>query len=106
MSDCKLLKSTYNTCTFVLLGCNVRGNCGKTLLDRLQKLQNRAARVLTFSCYDSDTGCLVQKLGWKNLCTQLQIQKASIVHKSLNGLAPEYLCSKFAKRNEIKLATP
>ena len=26
----------------------VWGNCGKTLFDRLQKLQNRAARVLTF----------------------------------------------------------
>ena len=31
----------------------VWGNCGKTLFDRLQKLQNRAARVLTFSRYDA-----------------------------------------------------
>ena len=30
------------------------GNCGKTLFDMLQKLQNRAARVLTFSRYDAD----------------------------------------------------
>ena len=30
--------------------CNIFwGNCGKTLFDRLQKLQNRAARVLAFS---------------------------------------------------------
>ena len=35
--------------------CNpVWGNCGKTLFDRLQKLQIRAARVLTFSSYDAD----------------------------------------------------
>ena len=35
--------------------CNlVWGNCGKTLSDRLQKLQNRAARVLTSSSYDTD----------------------------------------------------
>ena len=34
--------------------CNiVWGNCGKSLFDRLQKLQNRAARVLTFSRYDA-----------------------------------------------------
>ena len=35
--------------------CNtVWGNCGITLRNKLQKLQNRAARVLTFSDYDED----------------------------------------------------
>ena len=49
-------------------------NCGKTLLDRLQKLQNRAAWVLIFSCYDADAGFLIhswiQQLGWKHLFTR------------------------------------
>ena len=71
--------------------CNlVWGNCGKTLSDRLQKLQNRAARLLTSSSYDADA---------KGLCTQRQIQKALMVYRSLNGLVPEYLSSKFLKRN-------
>ena len=40
--------------------CNlVRGNCGKTLFDRLQKLQCRAARILTFSSYDADASRLI-----------------------------------------------
>ena len=80
--------------------CNlVWGNCGKTLSDRLQKLQNRAARLLTSSSYDADAKGLIQQLGWKDLCTQRQIQKALMVYKSLNGLVPEYLSSKFLKRN-------
>ena len=29
-------------------------NCNKTLAEKLQKLQNRAARVLTFSSYDTN----------------------------------------------------
>ena len=63
--------------------CNlVWGNCGKTLSDRLQKLQNRAARVLTFSSYDTDAKSLIRQLGWKDLCTQRQIQKALMVYKS------------------------
>ena len=33
-------------------------NCGKTLFDKLQKLQNRAARSLTSSSYDADAGSL------------------------------------------------
>ena len=47
--------------------CNlVWGNCGKTLSDRLQKLQNRAARLLTFSSYDADAKGLIRQLGWKD----------------------------------------
>ena len=50
----------------------VWGNCGKTLSERLQKLQNRAARILTSSSYDADARYLLQQLGWKDLITQLQ----------------------------------
>ncbi len=67
--------------------------------DRLQKLQNRAARVLTSSSYDTDAKDLIRRLDWKDLCTQREIQKALMVYKSLNGLVPEYLSSKFQKRN-------
>ena len=45
----------------------VWGNCEITLRNKLQKLQNRAARVLTFSDYDEDAGYLFVLLGWKNL---------------------------------------
>jgi len=79
--------------------CNaVSGNCGITLRNKLQKLQNRAARVLTFSDYDEDAGYLFELLGWKNRARQHEIEKATMVSKSLHGLAPEYLCSRFAIR--------
>ena len=82
----------------------VWGNCGKTLFDRLQKLQNRAARVLTFCRYDAYANRLFKQLNWKDLSTQFQIQKALIVHKSLNDLVPGYLSSKLL--NDVKRATP
>ena len=75
--------------------------CSKTLSDKLQRLQNRAARVLTYSNYDTDTNKLMKILGWKNLETQRQIHKAQIVYKSLNGLAPNYLSSKLIQRSDI-----
>ena len=43
--------------------------------------------------------CLLEGLGWENLETQRQIQKSIMVYKSVNGLAPEYLCSKFSERS-------
>jgi len=56
--------------------CNiVWGNCGITLQNKVQKLQNRAARALTYSNYDVDTGHLFKLLGWKNLACQQQFKE-------------------------------
>ena len=68
------------------------------LSERLQKLQNRAARILTSSSYDADALYLLQQLGWKDLITQRQIEEALMVFKALNDLAPDHLSSMFTKR--------
>ena len=79
--------------------CNsVWGNCGATLQLRIQKLQNRAARIMTFSDYDTEAGPLLDILGWKNLSRQQKTQRAIMVYKSLHSLAPDYLKSKFQER--------
>ena len=89
-------------CQFNDIDCNiVWGNCGKTLFDSLHKLQNGAAWVLTFSRYDADANPLFRQLNWKDLSTQLQIQKALMVYKSLNDLVPGYLSYKFVKQYEM-----
>ena len=45
----------------------VWGNCSIKLSDKVQKLQNRAATVLTYSSFDTDASLLLESLGWKNL---------------------------------------
>ena len=77
----------------------VWGNCGKTLSEKLQKLQNRAVRILTSSSYDADARYLLQQLGWKNLIAQRQIQLGLMVFKALNDLVPDYLSSMFTERS-------
>ena len=63
--------------------CNVVwGSCGIKLADKLQKLQNRAARALTFSRYDANASQLFQNLNCKNLSTQRDIQKALMVFRA------------------------
>ena len=89
-----LVPSHFDYCSLVW------GNCGKTLSNKLQKRQNRVARVITSSNFDVDVDSLFHKLSWKDLKSQRQIQNALMVFKSLNGLVPEYLTSKFIKRNE------
>ena len=75
------LHCIYNTLIqFQFDYCNiVWGNCGKTLFDRLQKLQNRAARILTFSRYDADANRLFRQLNCKDLSIQFQMQRALMV---------------------------
>ena len=51
-----LVQSHFDFCS------PVWGNCGKTLFNKLQKLQNRAARVITSSNYDVDADSLFHKL--------------------------------------------
>ena len=47
--------------------CTAWDNCNKTLAEKLQKLQNRAASVVTFSSYDTNADVLIEKLGQKKL---------------------------------------
>ena len=89
-----LVQSNFDYCSLIW------GNCGKTLSNKLQKLQNRAVRVITSPNFDVDVDSLFHKLSWKDSKSQRQNQNALMVFKSLNWLVPEYLASKFIKRNE------
>ena len=53
-----------------------------------------------FSDYDPDIaiGYLFELLRWQNLTRLHEIDKVTVVYKSLEGLAPEYLCSRFTTR--------
>ena len=86
---------------FIINAVLFRGNCAKTLSDKLQRLQNRAVRVLTHSSYDADANQLFKELGWDNLEIRRQKLKAEMVYKSVNGLAPNYLSSKFIQRSDV-----
>ena len=90
-----LVQSHFDYCSVVW------DNCAKTLFDKLQKLQNRAVRVLTHSSYDNDANQLLTELSWDNLETRRQKLKAEMVYKSLNGLTPNYLSSKFILRSDV-----
>ena len=62
---------------------------GVTLLDKIQKLQNRAARIITQSSYYTSASSLLEELGWDNVLTRWKKQKAILMFKTLNNRAPE-----------------
>lgn len=80
--------------------CSVWGCAGETTLRKLQKLQNRAARVVTNSPFDQTSLPLISKLGWLTVKEMIDFETACIVYKALHGLAPPYMKSMFHKLSD------
>ena len=84
--------------------------------EKLQRLQNRAARILMSASYDSNLDHLFQALGWRRLYYQRLEQKSILMYKTLHGMTPDYLRSRFAycenarayrlRKTENKLVLP
>ena len=78
--------------------CSVWDELGSTLATKLQKLQNRAVRVITRSSYDADAGALLTLLQLDNLSIRRKKIKVQLMFKILKGNAPSYLKSLFSVR--------
>ena len=75
--------------------CPVWGAAGITALQKLQKLQNRAARIVTNSPYDAHSQPLIQKLGWPTIKELIESETAKVVYKALHNEAHDYLKGPF-----------
>ena len=85
-----IIEPYFNYCCLVWDGIN------DTLKDKLQKLQNRAARIITGAPYLSvPTKEIFKRLNWKSLENKRLDQKAIMMFKIMNGLAPSYLSEIF-----------
>ena len=67
------------------------GSCSKSLSQKLQKLQNRAARVIALSNYDQSTDKLLQMVNWVTLGRQRLVDKSIMMYKIVNNMVPDYL---------------
>ena len=80
--------------------CPVWGVAGASEINHLQKLQNRAARIITSSSYDAPSKMLIKQLGWRTIEEIIQYESRVMVYKSVNGLAPQYLQDIFTRNSE------
>ncbi len=80
--------------------CNaLLGGCPASSINKLQIVQNAAARVLTRSRkYDHITPIL-QSLHWLPIMFRISYKILLLAYKALNGLAPAYLTSLLSRYN-------
>ena len=77
----------------------------KGLSEKLQKVQNRAARIITTSNYDASLDELFQSLKWHKLELLRKFNSSILMYKALNNETPENLSSKFINRMDLSLIT-
>ena len=89
LKDISILDPHFRYC------CTVWGVCGVIEIQQLQKLQNRAAKIITGSNYDAPSKPLIEVLGWKTIDYLIQSETKVAAFKSVNRLAPQYLSNLF-----------
>lgn len=99
------LKLVYNSIILPLFDYAdiVYDSASKKHVDRLQKLQNRAGRIiLSVNPYDHISNNEIHgRLGWSLLQSRRKSHLLTMVYKSLHSLAPSYLKDRFNYNNYL-----
>ena len=67
------------------------GTTSKNNIERLLKLQKRAARIILNANYDTASSYMFEKLGWSAITERHNYNKAVLIYKALNNLTPTYI---------------
>ena len=104
------MKILYNCCAVVWNNGNL------TQRDPLQKLQNRAARVITKSRNEIRSNNIFNDLGWDTLAVRRSKHISIMMHKIMHNQAQSYLIDQFhrvidatsynLRNNDINLNLP
>lgn len=89
----EILKIMYNSLIQPIFDyCDaVWGNVNKGLACRIQKLQNRAARIITSQSYDVRSVDILRSSGWDNLASRREKRLSLLMFDIVNHKAPAYL---------------
>ena len=83
-------------------GCELWDAIGKCLSERLEKLQNRAARlIMNFKNESGQSDLACNALGWISFEERMAQIKARLMYKTVNKLAPQRLCNLFQNSNMV-----
>ena len=72
-------------------GCNTWGNTTAANIERLSKLQKRAARIILRADFMTPSTIMFNRLEWLSVPKCLISNKAVLTYKALNNLAPAYI---------------
>ena len=80
-------------------------NLDQGLATRIQKLQNRAARIITFQGYDVRSAQIRKQLNWEELASRRQKHLSLLMYDTVNGNIPSYLRANVGKYRESQISS-
>ena len=82
--------------------CNVVwGNCGTTLINKLQHLQNRAIEIIHSDSEPADLNATFKDLSLLNVQQMIDFNTATTVYDSIHRNCPEYLADMFLPAQQM-----
>ena len=76
--------------------------CGSMLKEKLQKLQNRAARVISGASYETPSSEVLQALSWKGVEERHKKTKSVLMYKVLNNHTAPSLRASFIRMRDTQ----
>ena len=86
---------------YLRYSCPVWGAAGINAINRLQKLQNKAARIVINSAYDASALPIIRKLGWPSINDLIESETLKMVYKAVNRQPPIYLTEMFTRLSDV-----
>jgi hypothetical protein len=84
----------------IIVALDLWDNCGSGLREKLQRLQNRAAIVITGSTFDIRSVDVLNMLGWESLDQRRNYTKSMYMYKIINDHAAPNLKQLFRRCSE------
>lgn len=81
------------------------GNTSRSNLERLSKLQKRAARIILKAAFDTPSSYMFKQLGWETIPQRHNYNKAVLVYKALNNMTPSYISELLTPMSQIHSRT-
>ena len=72
-------------------GSVVWGTTSSSNLDRISKLQKRAARIILHADFNTPSAEMFKELNWLPIVKWLNYNKAVLTYKAMNKLTPQYI---------------
>ena len=79
----------------LIYGSNIWGLSTDSNIKKIEKLQEKCAKILTFSNFNCEPDPAITELGLTRVCDVITIQQLKLAYEFCNGLLPSDLCNLF-----------
>lgn len=86
---------------YIDYGSVIWGAASGTNIERLAKLQKRAARIILHANYDTPSDQMFKDLHWLSVPDRLKYNKAVLTYRAVNNLSPEYISKLLKPMSEV-----